>query len=490
MQRAICSSENFARDGGKRSLWSFVFLVSLLIAPLHPAIAQEASPSADVPLVVRESMRATGLPSSAFAVVVQPLQGNGVHFSFNAETPMSPASTLKLVTTYAALDLLGPAYRWRTEALTTGALRGDVLDGDLVIRGSGDPRLVVENLWSLVQRVRAYGIREIHGDLVLDRSAFAPLKHDPALFDGEPLRPYNTGPDPLLLNFKALTFEFVPDAESKTARVIVTPPLAGLRWSPIISTVDGPCADWRTQLQADFSDPLEPVFHGAFPAACGPQAWHVSVLDHATYFGAVFRALWNGVSGTWSGNVRDGNATPDARSIAVHYSPPLVDVIRDINKFSNNVMARQVFLTLGAESTGQPATTEQSVLVVKEWLARRSITMPALVLENGSGLSRTERATAMGMSRLLMAAFDSALMPEFMSSLPLVNVDGLARAPSSAAGSAHIKSGSLVGVRSEAGYVRTARGKLYVLVVFVNHDLAANAQAFLDFVLDWLYANG
>jgi D-alanyl-D-alanine carboxypeptidase/D-alanyl-D-alanine-endopeptidase (penicillin-binding protein 4) len=435
-------------------------------------------------------MRSTGLPNSAFAVVVRPVQGDGVHFSFNAAVPMSPASTMKLVTTFAALDVLGPAFRWRTDALTTGALHDDVLEGDLIIRGGGDPRLAVENLWSLVQRVRAYGIREIHGDLVLDRSAFEALRYDPADFDGEPLRPYNTAPDALLLNFKTLSFEFLPDTDAHVARVIVTPALAGLKWYPTVRITDGPCADWKAQLQADFSNPLEPVFRGVFPTDCGEQVWHVSVLDHPSYFGAAFRALWTGVGGTWSGSVRDGAAPAEARRVAVNDSPPLAEVIRDINKFSNNVMARQVFLTLGSQSSGQPANNEQSSIVVQQWLARRSIEMPGLVLDNGSGLSRVERVTAAGMARLLSAAFDSPLMPEFVSSLPLVNVDGLGRARSRAAGSAHIKSGSLVAVRSQAGYLRSARGKLYVLVVFVNHERAANAQAFLDFVLDWLYENG
>jgi len=243
-------------------------------------------------------------------------------------------------------------------------------------------------------------------------------------------------------------------------------------------------------LQADFSSPFAPVFGGTFPLACGERTWSVSVLDHATYFGAVFRALWKNVDGTWAGKVRDGTTPPDARRIAVNYSPPLAEVIRDINKFSNNVMARQVFLTLGTDESGRGATNERSARVVKEWLAGRAISMPELVLDNGSGLSRIERVTAAGMARLLVAAFEGPLMPEFMGSLPLVNVDGLTRARSTAAGSAHIKSGSLVDVRSEAGYVRSSRGKRYVLVVFVNHPQAANAQSFLDFILDWLYLNG
>src|SRR5262245_41285966 len=452
---SVMQSENFARDGGKRSLASTLLqLLSsvFFLASSSTTLAQkDDAPLAALAPALRESLRSTGLPASAFAIVVRPLERTGVQFALNDSTPMNPASTMKLVTTYAALDLLGPAYRWRTDAFTAGALHDDVLEGDLVIRGGGDPKLVVENLWLLVQRVRAYGVREIRGDILLDRSAFEPLQHDPASFDGEPLRPYNTGPDPLLLNFKTLSFEFVPDPASRNVRVLVTPPVAGLKWPALLSGADGPCNDWRAQLQADFSNPLEPVFRGTFPLSCGERVWNISVLDHTTYFGAVFRALWEGANGTWWGSVCDGIAPAEARRIAVNYSPPLSDVIRDINKFSNNVMARQLFLTLGAEVTGRPASADRSSTVIKEWLAKRAIRMPELVLENGSGLSRLERVTAAGLARLLVAAFESPLMPEFVSSLPLVNVDGLSRRRSVAAGSAHIKSGLLVEVRAEAG---------------------------------------
>jgi D-alanyl-D-alanine carboxypeptidase/D-alanyl-D-alanine-endopeptidase (penicillin-binding protein 4) len=454
------------------------------------ALAHGEAAIAGLPPVLLDALRSSGLPASAFAIVVRPLSGVGVRLALNDNVPMSPASTMKLLTTYAALDLLGPAYRWRTEAFTTGALHDDTLEGDLVIRGSGDPKLVVESLWSLVQRIRAYGVREIRGDVVLDRSAFDPVMHDPAQFDGEPLRPYNTGPDPLLLNFKTLTFSFVPDLDSGAVRVLVSPPIAGITWPALVNGTPGPCNDWRAQLQADFSRPLAPVFGGTFPLACGERTWSVSVLDHPTYFGAVFRALWKNVDGTWAGEVRDGTVPAEARRVADNYSPPLAEVIRDINKFSNNVMARQLFLTLGADGSGRGASSERAARVVKDWLARRAISMPDLVLDNGSGLSRIERVTAAGMARLLVAAFEGPLMPEFMASLPLVNVDGLTRARSTAAGSAHLKSGSLVDARSEAGYVRTSRGKRYVLVVFVNHPQAQNAQPFLDFILDWLYLNG
>jgi D-alanyl-D-alanine carboxypeptidase/D-alanyl-D-alanine-endopeptidase (penicillin-binding protein 4) len=479
------------RGRGKRSLDARRLVAAAALAfALGPGQARPQEPAADgaLPEPLRAALHATGVPAGAIAVVVRPLGGGALRLALNDGVPMSPASTMKLLTTYAALELLGPAHTWRTEVFADGALRRDVLDGDLVFRGSGDPKLVAEHLWLLVQRVRAYGVREIRGDVVLERTAFDAGPHDPARFDGEPLRPYNVGPDPLLINYKAVTFAFVPDPDAGAARVLVTPALAGLRVAPFVATADGPCNDWRARLQADFSKPLEPVFRGAYPAACGERAWHVSVLDHPAYFAAVFRALWEGTGGAWKGRVRAGTAPPDARRIARHESAPLAELIRDINRYSNNVMARQVFLALGTEGGARPGTLERSAEAVRSWLARRGMPMPELVLDNGSGLSRTERISAASLARLLAEAFDGPLMPEFVASLAMAGADASGRPPTP--GTAHVKSGMLTDVRSVAGYVRAASGQRYIVVVFVNHALAMNAQPFLDLVLDWVGRSG
>jgi D-alanyl-D-alanine carboxypeptidase/D-alanyl-D-alanine-endopeptidase (penicillin-binding protein 4) len=471
-------------------------IAALLGVAATGAGAQEAPTRArGLPDAVAAALRAANIPSSALGVVVQPLAiGSGAGglapLLVNESMPMNPASTMKLVTTYAALNLLGPAYTWKTEAFSVGALRRDVLDGDLALRGGGDPKLVVEHLWMLVQRIRGYGVREIRGDVLLDKSAFAVPATDPAAFDGEGLRPYNAGPDALLLNYKAVSFGFVPDPEARAARVIVTPPLAGLAVPAMVRGVDGPCGDWRARLQGDFAQPMAPQFRGAFPLACGERVWHVSVLDHTQYFGAVFRALWEGAGGTWTGRVREAPVPAEARRIAVHESEPLAAVVRDINKYSNNVMARQLYLTMGAEAGRQPAGTEAAERAVRGWLASRGLEMPELVLENGAGLSRIERIAPASLARLLQHAFASPLMPEFMSSLPLVGVDGTMKKRNGAAGNAHIKTGLLADVRAIAGYVHAASGRRYVVVSIINHPGARDGQPAHDALLEWVYRNG
>jgi D-alanyl-D-alanine carboxypeptidase/D-alanyl-D-alanine-endopeptidase (penicillin-binding protein 4) len=465
-------------------------MVMALAALCSSARAQDESPRQPLPESVSTALRAASIPPSSSAVVVVPLSPGGLTIQANESQPMNPASTMKLLTTYAALHLLGPAYTWRTEAFATGALRRDVLEGDLIVRGSGDPKLVIENLWLMIQRIRSYGIREIRGDVVLDRSAFERAAHDPGDFDGERFRPYNAGPDALLLNFKAISFGFVPDPEAGSARVVALPQLAGLKVPATVRASDGPCGDWRAKLQADFTDPMAPVFRGSYPTSCGERLWHLSVLDHGRYFSAAFAGLWRNTGGNWNGRLREGPVPSDARRLALHESAPLAEVIRDVNKFSNNVMARQIYLTIGAEGSRQPASAARAEAAIRSWLDARGLSMPELVLENGSGLSRNERLSADSLARLLRHAFASPLMPELIASLPLVGADGTMRKRNGAAGNAHIKTGLLADVRAIAGYVHAASGRRYVVVAIINHPNAGNGQAAHDALLQWVFSNG
>ncbi|MEP6607124.1 MAG: D-alanyl-D-alanine carboxypeptidase/D-alanyl-D-alanine-endopeptidase [Burkholderiaceae bacterium] len=456
-------------------------------ARLSAQVRQDASM---LPEGTAAALRTANVPMSAVGIAVVPLSGAGLTLNVNESQPMNPASTMKLVTTLAALELLGPQYQWHTDALVTAPLRNGVLEGDLWLRGSGDPQLVIEDLWLLVQRLRGAGLREIRGNLVLDRSAFEPASHDPGAFDGEALRPYNAGPDALLLNYKAVSFYFIPDADAKQARIYALPVLSGMVVPSTVRATDGACNDWRARLGGDFGDLRRPIFRGAYPLSCGEKVWHVSALGAKEYAEAVFRALWESSGGTWRGHVLEGTVPPDGRRLAQHESRPLAEIIRDINKYSNNVMARQLFLTIGAETSHRPATTERSQRAVGDWLVSKGLDRREFALENGAGLSRVERVTAAGLARLLQGAFATPLMPEFVSSLPIVGVDGTMRRRSGAAGSAHIKTGLLTDTRAIAGYVLAASGKRYVVVALINHPNAGAAQPALDALLNWVYVQG
>ena len=447
----------------------------------------------DLPAPVADALKRAEIPVNAIGTYVQEAGNGAVLIASNAAVPFSPASTMKLVTSNAALEMLGPTFTWKTQAFADGAQNGDVLQGDLIIKGSGDPKLVMENFWLFLRRIRAKGIREIRGNLLLDRSVFEKITYDPAAFDGDPMRPYNAGPDALLLNFKAMALHFVPDEASRTVRVATDPPVAAY---PVVAPKlsNGDCGDWHAKLRAEIGG-NGARFAGVYPTSCGERTWYVHPfgMTHTQYFELVFRRLWAELGGTFRGEVRDGLVPATARLVTEWESASLSEVIRDINKYSNNVMARQLLLTIAYQTLQQPATPERGAALIKTWMANKGIAVPELVIDNGCGLSRTERISALTLGHLLATAFQSPTMPEFIASMPLAGYDGTMRQRlknNGVAGHAHIKTGMLDNVRAVAGYVLAASGKSYVVVCIINHPNAMRGQEAQDILLQWVYEHG
>jgi D-alanyl-D-alanine carboxypeptidase/D-alanyl-D-alanine-endopeptidase (penicillin-binding protein 4) len=471
-------------------------LTAVAAVLLSAALPRAHSETDFLPVSVARALAQADIPEHAAAFYVHEIGAVRPLLAAGAARPMNPASSIKLVTTYAALELLGPAFQWVTEGYAAGTLSDGVLEGDLVLKGRGDPKLTLENFWLLLRGLRSRGLREIRGDLVLDRTYFAATDHDPARFDEQPTRPYNTGPDALLVNFKAVRLSFVPDSEARVVRILAEPALPQVQIVNRLALVNGPCGDWVNRLKVDAqggSAATRLAFSGRYAASCGERERSYSVLPHAHYVLGLFRELWRELGGTFIGTVRDGAVGADARLIAAVESPALAQVVRDMNKFSNNVMARQLYLTLGAEAAGEPATREKADRVIRDWLAGKKLHFPEMVLENGSGLSRVERISARHLGELLLSSFRSPVMPEFIASLPLAAMDGTMKkrlADADVAGQAHIKTGSLTGVRSIAGYMLDAQGRRWVVVSIVNHPNAGNAQAAQDALLTWIYHRG
>lgn len=460
------------------------FLVLFLAAPVH---------AAPLPASVIKALREAGIPVTSVGVFVQDVAARKPLIAHEANRPMSPASTMKLLTTYAGLELLGPAYAWKTEALTSGVVAGDVLNGDLIVKGYGDPALTLENFWSLLRDVRRLGIREIQGDLVLDDSYFQSVEGDPGAFDNEPYRPYNVLPDALLVNFKTVRFRFVPDS-GNTVRIITDPDPARLRVVNHVQLSDGPCNDWHEGVETEVSrygnDAVTVVVSGHYPRICGDKSLHLSLFNNTGHVDALFRQLWQEMGGVIVGSVREGVAAPNARLLASRESRSLAEMVRDINKFSNNVMARQLLLTLGREAGGG-GSTRSAAQVVNKWLAERDMSFPELEIENGSGLSRAEHITPAHLGALLLAAGRGPLMAEFVSSLPIAAVDGTMKKRllnKGVAGHAHIKTGLLKGVKAIAGYVHDHKGRDVVVVFLINHSEASTGQAAQDALLEWIYS--
>ena len=465
---------------------SLLGVMLLLCQPL--AYAQLPSP-------VSEALGKAGVPQEAVSVYVQSVDRQGGQrislVDHRTDMSMNPASTMKLVTTYAGLELLGPAYRWRTEVYRDGALNQGVLEGNLILKGYGDPELMAQDLWRLVNRLRQSGVREIRGDLVLDNTYFASMAPDEAVFDNEPYRAYNAAPGALVSNLKSTSFRFLADGQPLTIQA--DPELPEIAIVNQVKWVAGGCGDWKSRLSYSVARQEQRstvTFGGSYATACGEKVLELNVMGEPAYTSNLFRSLWKQVGGSLSGVTRLQATPVTASKLFQQESQPLADVIRPINKYSNNLMARQLFLTLGAEKVAVPAREADGDKAVRAWLAGKGLNFPELVLENGAGLSRIERISAAHLGELLQQAYASPVMPELMSSLPVLAVDGTTRKRlngSAAQGRAHLKTGSLEGVRAIAGYLLDQYDRRWVVVFMVNHPSAGATKAAQDALLDWIY---
>jgi D-alanyl-D-alanine carboxypeptidase/D-alanyl-D-alanine-endopeptidase (penicillin-binding protein 4) len=498
--RNITVKENiFAFSNGLLIALQRFFLSMLAIAAMSELVFADPWTQGKLPESVSAAMLANKLDASATSFLVLGAENGESVLAANIDAPQNPASLMKLVTTGAALDILGPQHVWTTRLLSSAALSAGVLKGDLFIQASGDPMFVQEHLWMLLREARARGVRELRGDLVVDGSVFGHLDHDPAQFDAEPRRAYNAGPHPLLLNYKATAVRLLPIDERLAVAVEPLAPEVALKnevhWS------DGPCGDWKSGLRAEFGEKVVTV-SGRYPRACGARTWYLNVLDHDEYLRQTFLQLWHEMGGRAvpGFTVRTGVVPARARLIAEWSSPPLAEQIRVINKFSNNVMARELFIDIGSVVSGQPGTTELGAQALYEWLARNAITAPELVLENGSGLSRQERIAARTLGQLLVKMYHGPWMADYMASLPIAGLDGTVRNRLNAretAGYARLKTGSLGDVRDPktevrgiAGYVMGASGRWYVVVAIVNGPTAPSAQPVHDALVRWVIEKG
>jgi len=468
-------------------------LALALILAACAALPARAAPAWTLPPGIAAALANAHVPPNALALWVQPVDAPTPSWGWNPDFGVNPASVFKLVTTSAALDTLGPAWTWKTGVFTTGTIRNGVLDGSVVVVGTGDPSLVMERVWLLLRQLRDSGVREIRGDIVLDHTGFAPSTRSPADFDNAPSEPYNVLPDALLMNFRSVTLSFHPDPEAHVARVSVEPPLAGFAVAPTVPLAKGGCGDWRGGLKLAAADPARWHFGGAYPAACGERNWPLAYPEPAGFENRLVGALWRELGGKLAGSVHAG-ALPDGVTLAFTFeSPQLAQVVRDINKFSNNTMAEQLFLTLAWNASSELSATatdvrpEQARAVLSQWLhGRLGAAADGVVIVNGSGLARETRISARTLGALLQSDWKSTTMPELMGSLPIVGIDGTLRRSKAEAGRAHLKTGSMRDVVAVAGYVLSDSGRRYILVAVVNDPNAGAAHPVLDAAIDWV----
>lgn len=493
----------------RSSFLTLRLLIAALAALALPVGAQPASAGA-LPPGVSAALARAGVPASAFSAMVVSLDPDGhERLRYRSGVSVNPASVMKLVTTYAAIDMLGPDFTWNTRFYSDGVVSQGVLRGNLHVRGGGDPKLVLERIQAAFMNLQDQGVRVILGDMVLDHSAFELPIIDPGAFDGEALRPYNAAPDALLVNFKSVVLTFQPDTAAGVARVKSEPPMAGLDIDATVPLSRTGCGDWRGSLQARFNDANSIRFEGRYPGSCGERVWPVAYQDPASYAARSLEGLWRATGGSITGAVRAGLTPPGAKLLHEARSLPLSDIITDVNQWSNNVMAQQVFLTLGRLPTPRVLTEssladrlapvrtarfERSREVVADWWKRTfGLRYSAPVMDNGAGLSRIERITPEALVGLLRHAAAHREGAQFVQSLSIAGVNGttarMARGANSAArGNAWLKTGTLRDVTGIAGYVNAANGSRYAVVGFINHPNAPAARPALEALVEWTAA--
>ncbi len=451
------------------------------------AIAAAAAPSqAAVPAEVQSIIARSGLKTKDVALWIAPAGRRDAAVALNEARLMEPASVMKVVTTAAALDLMTPA--WTTVTRFGAAAAPDAagrIRGAAFV-GGGDAHFVVENVWLMAERLAQRGVKMIEGDIVIDRSRYARAVRvaDQGAFDGAATRPYNVGPDPAAVNFKTVSLTVTSDG-----RVTAVPALSGITLPAKVRVVSGPCGNWKAGLLPQF-DGQTLRFRGTYPAACGEKTLHYSDWDADAYVTALFRRVFAQSGIRWAGRAKEGRARP-AVMLAEMPSAPLSRTVVWINKFSNNAMARQLFLELGLtdeRGDAAPATLERSRAVVRRWLAAKGVHAGEIQADNGSGLSRTARVSARALGEVLTSVWTSSVMPEFMASLPFAGVDGTMKKRPMAAGSAHLKTGFLRDARSLAGYVTDRTGQRHVFVMLVNAKSPDAARKLGDELIAWTAA--
>ena len=480
----------------------------------RPALAAAPrQPTATLPPALRAALGSAGLPWDSIGLQVQSVERGALPLaSVNAETLFQLASTTKLVTTLGALNLLGPRYRWRTSAYLTGPIHQGRLAGDLLIVGGGNALLRSDELQAWFGQMQARGLHEVLGDIVLDRDAFQLGEQD---FTGTPLpaidRPHHAWPDALTLDEGRLRVSVQTDAGGRP-QVSMWPRLDGVRLDTRVG--GGGCSVWAQWQPASSrvpgADPALAV-RGQWGRHCGARELQLAPLPHDAFTGRAVLGLWTGAGGRLRGRVIDKLATDPsghpatalppgaglpgdaAGAWSVHQSAPLALLVRDINKTSDNLAARNLMLSLASGFPQRAATLADARQRLAGWLLDQGLGAEDLSVDNGSGLSRAEQGKPRAMVQLLRGAWGSLPGQALLESLPVAGIDGtLAHRMTrgQATGRAFLKTGSLLDTRALAGYVYGASGTIYAVAALANHPAAARATPAFDRVIEWLAARG
>lgn len=389
--------------------------------------------------------------------------------NFNGDTPLLPASVAKTVSTACSLHELGPNFQFQTDFGTTGKINGGVLNGDLVVRGGGDPSLVMEDLYEIIDKLRfVRGIKKITGSLVFDVSYFGQksLQFGQG-FEGDEGRSFTAELTPTPFNQNSFAVWVSPaNSAADLPRVAILPhQVNDLTIKEKVRSGD------KTEVGVDYSSREKIVrVSGTIARDAEPKGIYRSVDDPYAYYSRLLRELWVQSGGEWANPKVQFATTPiDFRLLWRHQSRPLAKILMDINKFSLNLGAELVFLAAGSHMFKPPATYEKSGTLLSQCLANSGFSKSDFVMTNASGLSRQTTFKTTALTQFLNNQLKEFDAPEYLSSFGLIGVDGTAKGFSSKyIGRARLKTGSIQRVHSLAGYLYGPSKQIYSFALIQN----------------------
>jgi D-alanyl-D-alanine carboxypeptidase/D-alanyl-D-alanine-endopeptidase (penicillin-binding protein 4) len=414
------------------------------------------------------------LADATVGIHVLDLETGKVLYSRGADVPLNPASNVKLLTTAAALVELGPEHRYATRILRNdGALSGSVVTGDVYLEGSGDPNLVTEHLMALASELRARGVRKITGGVVVDSDRFDKDELPPGFDQKNELASYRAPSSASSVNFNTFVVRAAPGAKVGDAALVgLDPAMGGIKLTNTATTVAGRKRRLFADVEPDGTG-IKIQIRGTIGEDASAARYRYPVVSPSRNAGEVLLyALKKQGIKVGKKKVKIGSAPRDARSLATHFSEPVSELIRSVNKFSNNFMAEQILKTLSP--TGKPATFAAASAQERKALESLGISLDGARLTNGSGLYDTNRVSPTQITALLEAMNgDFRYRADFLASLAVMGVDGTTRSRLSdtdAARWVRVKTGTLDGISALSGYVG-ARGREPIVFSILFNDL-------------------
>lgn len=439
-------------------------------APIPEAVSRWDAEA--VSHIIESALAGRYLGGADVGVLVVSATDGRVLYERDADRPLVPASNMKIVTSACALSILGPDYQFVTRVATDGERSGTIVHGNVYVRGSGDPSLVSEELWRLVEAIRMRGIERIAGDLVLDASYFDTVEvASEEAADGD--RAYHARTSALALNFNAVAVRVEPGQSVGAPAVVTVSPEVGFF---DVRTEATTCSGGRgptIEVRRTFEGGRNVVtVTGRIPEDSNGMVFYRNVEHPTAYFGSAMADFLRRAGIALGGVVRQGRTPPQAVVLVEHESKPLALIVRDVGKFSNNVIAEQLLKALGAHEYGPPGTTESGVEVVSLYLESVGADSGSFRLVDGSGFSRRNRLsprTIVRVVRDILGRFETSY--EFVASLSVAGIDGTLEDRMDLAGlegRVRAKTGLLDGVTAISGIMHTLAEDDLVFSIILN----------------------